>query len=166
MTEIGFIALFSVLVFLLTLSLSFEGNSFAATDSGPGLLIKQRVTEWRPLSKAVIGGERIYFAVLVEAFYEGRNYQNAWSQDGLLFHGGTLIRAIEESYNDGLTPVDYHLELIKSIVNKARKELPPDPILLSDLDLLLTEAFLSWLSPVRRVRGPSGCKRGMVCKAR
>ncbi len=140
----GVIALFPVIVFLLAISLlSGSSFSFAAADSVPGLLIKKRVTEWKTLSSAVIWGERIHSAGLVEAFYEGRNYQPAWSQDGRLLQKEPLIRAIEESYNDGLTPADYHLNLIRSLVNKAGKDLSRDPVLLSDLDILLTDAFLT-----------------------
>jgi murein L,D-transpeptidase YcbB/YkuD len=92
--------------------------------------------------KTVIRGERIYSAALVESFYKGRNYQPAWSQDGHLMQADTLIRAIEEAYGDGLTPDYYHLGLIKSLVDRAEKKLI-DPIHMADLDILLTDAFLT-----------------------
>jgi murein L,D-transpeptidase YcbB/YkuD len=54
----------------------------------------------------------------------------------------TLIRVIEEAYGDGLTPDYYHLGLIKSLVAGTEKNLS-DPIHMADLDILLTDAFLT-----------------------
>jgi murein L,D-transpeptidase YcbB/YkuD len=140
----GIIALILMAAFLLVHGLFIErSSSFAAADSGPGQLIKKRITELRTPSITVIGGERIYSTVLVEAFYEARNYQPAWSQDGRLLQTETLIKVVEEAYNDGLTPDYYHLGLIRSLVNITKRELFSEPAVLSDLDILLTDAFLT-----------------------
>ncbi len=141
--EKGIIALFIVIVFLCAYGVSSEGSSSVqVNDSGIGLLIKSKVTEWETLSKTFIGGDRIYSSILVERFYKGRNYQPAWSRDGHLMQADILIRAVEEAYGDGLTPDYYHIGLIKSLVDRSEKKLP-EPMRMADLDILLTDAFLT-----------------------
>jgi len=141
--EKGIIAFFLVIVFLCANSVSSERSSSAEVpDSGLVLLIEKKVTEWRNPLKIFIRGERIYSAVLVRSFYKGRNYQPAWSQGGHFMQADTLIRVIEEAYGDGLTPDYYHLGLIKSLVAGTEKNLS-DPIHMADLDILLTDAFLT-----------------------
>src|SRR5208283_3404142 len=140
----GIIALFLVIVWLSTRSASSETLSFVAPqDSGPGLLIKKSVTEWTVPSKTVINGERIYSAVLIQSFYKARKYQPAWSQEGHLMQAETLIKAVEEAYGDGLTPDYYHLQSIRSLVRTVEKESFSDASHLADLDILLTDTFLT-----------------------
>lgn len=140
----GIIALFLALVFLCTCSASSERNSYdQITDSGLGLIIETKTNEWMTSSTEVIAGERIYSSVLVESFYKARNYQPAWSHNGRLMEAETLIKAVEEAYGDGLTPDYYHLSLIKSLAGKAEKELAFDQSVLADLDILLSDAFLT-----------------------
>ena len=140
----GIIALFLVILFLCAQALSCEKSpSVQIPAPGLSLLIQKRITEVIPLSKEFIGGEQIYASVLVESFYKGRNYEPAWSQDGHLMQAESLIIAVEEAYGDGLTPDYYHLGLIRSLVDKGKKEVSPDPARLADLDILLTDAFLT-----------------------
>ena len=140
----GVITLLLAMVFVLTCSLSSErSSSVGAAESGLDLIIRKRITEWATPSKAVIGGEMIHSAVLVESFYKGRSYQPAWIQDSHLTQAELLLRAIEETYSDGLTPSYYHLGLIRSLVDQAEKGLSPNPALMADLDVLLTDAFVT-----------------------
>ncbi|HXW69280.1 MAG TPA: L,D-transpeptidase family protein [Dissulfurispiraceae bacterium] len=140
----GIIALFLVIVCLSTRSASSETLSFVSPqDSGPGPLIKNKITEWTIPSKAVISGERIYSAVLIQSFYKGRKYQPAWSREGRLIQEETLIKAVEDAYGDGLTPDYYHLQSIRSLVSTVEKESFSDALHLADLDILLTDTFLT-----------------------
>jgi murein L,D-transpeptidase YcbB/YkuD len=140
----GIIALLVIMFFVCTNSISAERSSFSLLqDDGLSSLIKNRMTEWRAPSKKKVLGERIYSAFLVESFYKARHCRPAWSENGHLMQVEALIRAVEEAYGDGLSPDYYHLNLIKSLVDEVGRELAPDPIQLSDLDLLLTDAFLT-----------------------
>ena len=140
----GTIALFLVIVFLSTSTCSEKNTYIQITDSGLGLIIEKKINQWRASSKNVIEGEHIYSSGLVEDFYNGRKYQPAWSHNGHLVETEALIKAAEEAYGDGLTPDYYHLSLIKSIVGKAQqKESALDQAGLADLDILLTDAFLT-----------------------
>ena len=138
-----------IAAFILAMVFLASGNVFAerspsvqTRDSELGLLIKKRVTGWQTPSKKVVRGERIFAAVLVEGFYRGRNYQPGWSQDGRMVQMEKLIKAVEEAYDDGLTPDHYHLSLIKSLIERTRENIS-DRVLMADLDILLTDAFLT-----------------------
>ena len=138
------LAILLAMFFLLIPFLSSERGSFVrAAELGLDLLIKKRITEWSAPSEAVMRGEMIYSTVLVESFYKGRNFQPAWSQNSHLTQAEPLLRAIEEAYGDGLTPEYYHLGPLRSLVDKAGKGPSTDPALLADLDILLTDAFLT-----------------------
>jgi murein L,D-transpeptidase YcbB/YkuD len=141
--EKGIAALFIAFVFLCSPGASSErDSSVQIVRSEPGPHIKMEVTGWRNPLKAFIGPERIYSAVLVGRFYKGRDYRPAWSRDGHLIQADTLIRAVEEAYGDGLTPDYYHLNVIRSLVDKAGKG-SSDAAHMADLDILLTDAFLT-----------------------
>jgi murein L,D-transpeptidase YcbB/YkuD len=142
--EQGIIALVLIIVFLCAHSVSCTKKpSVQKVDSAAlSLHIKTKVTGWNNPSQAVIGEERIYAAVLVQAFYKGRNYEPGWNQDDNLIQTKTLIRAVEEAYGDGLTPDHYHLGLIRSLADKTEKG-ASDPKLIADLDIFLTDAFLT-----------------------
>ncbi len=138
------IALFFFMDLLCTCGVSSgRGPSISPSEAGLGLLIKERITGWSPTLKTVYEGEPVYSAVLVEGFYKGRNYLPAWSHDGCLIQAKALIKAVEDASGDGLTPDYYHLGLIKSLVNRSERESSLDPMHLADLDILLTDAFLT-----------------------
>ncbi len=142
--EQGIIALIVIFVLLCTSTMAADLSLDSLhQDARLSSLIKQRIVQWRSSSKINVRGERIYAAVLVESFYKGRTYQPAWSQNGHPAQIETLIRAIDDAYGDGLSPGYYHLSSIRSLVDTVGQELAPDPILLSDLDILLTDAFLT-----------------------
>lgn len=144
LTEERIIALFIVIVVFCAFSASSEtGLPGQTTDAGIGLTIEKRTNELRSPSK-VIGGDQIYSSALVERFYKARNYQPAWSHNGRLLQTEELIKTIEEVYGDGLTPDNYHLSLIKSLSSKAAgKEAGENRAGLADLDILLTDSFLT-----------------------
>jgi len=129
--------------FLCTSGISAESADSPFQDNGLSSLIEKRITEWSDPSADIVRGERIYAAVLVESFYKGRNYRPAWSQNGHLVQVEALIRAVEDTYGDGLSPQYYHLAPIISLVDKVGQESAPDSVQLSDLDILLTDAFLT-----------------------
>jgi murein L,D-transpeptidase YcbB/YkuD len=140
----GIAALVIVIVFLCTASIASERISDTPVpDTELALLIKKRITRGTSPSKKTIGGEQVYSTFLVESFYKGRNYQPAWSHEGRLMQVEMLIKAIDEAYGDGLSPAYYHLSRIRSLVDNVSGKLSPDPNRLADLDILLTDAFIT-----------------------
>ncbi|MGA1871107.1 MAG: L,D-transpeptidase family protein [bacterium] len=95
--------------------------------------------------------EPIYTPLMVSLFYAKRSYQRAWSDDsGPLPHIESLIRVINNAWAEGLNSENYHVAAIDSIyqdINCCQAQgLPADFNLFIDLDLLLTDAFLTYSS--------------------
>jgi murein L,D-transpeptidase YcbB/YkuD len=119
-----------------------ESSPVRMPDSNPGTIIQEILTG-RSGGEIVIEGETIYSLQLVRSFYQARSYRPAWSQDGRLMQAATLIKAVEESYADGLTPGYYHLSRLKSLVASVEKEPFPAATHLGNVDILLSDAFIT-----------------------
>ena len=80
------------------------------------------------------------------AFYEGRAYRPAWvGEEALLPAADSMLASVESAWREGLRPDDYHLEAVRRLARRARAAGGPGPApaLLAELDLLLTDAFLT-----------------------
>lgn len=78
-------------------------------------------------------------------FYRDNNYHLVWSNNGqvlpLVTDGLTIL---EDSYQDGLNPPDYHIVEIKSLLEHLKKN-NEDKEKIAQLDMLVTDAFfLYW----------------------
>lgn len=108
--------------------------------------LRNRIEEAGIPPKIYIGKEPIFSSSVLPLFYERRAYQPAWCQGQVLNKmADALIESIKNADLEGLYPNDYHLLRLESLVEEARRnQKDPDvlPGLLSDLDLLLTDAFL------------------------
>lgn len=120
-----------------------------AQPPGPAVqeLLRSRIESGGVPLKLVVGAELIAAVNALAEFYESRGFQPAWSKDqGPLPQADALIRAIHAVEKEGLRPSDYHLAEIETILNEIRhnREIgaPLAPQRLTDLDLLLTDAFL------------------------
>jgi murein L,D-transpeptidase YcbB/YkuD len=85
---------------------------------------------------------------LIEVFYQRRNYQPAWSgYPDAAVRNGELIDAIKKVHLEGLTSGYYHLGKITSLRERTGEGINEgrifDPQELADLDLYLTDAFLT-----------------------
>lgn len=82
----------------------------------------------------------------IHVFYDGRNFDEAWSENGILLEQAYELRfEIRQAKFDGLDPEDYNLGLIDAFFQKfeANKKsgIQNDFTELANLDLLLTDAF-------------------------
>lgn len=109
------------------------------------------VTATRALPKLTVGKELLRATAMLLRFYEGRSYRPAWSDDtGPLPCADALLRTIQtEAEREGLHLEDYRLATLTSLMQDVRQQLgeaetPPDPRPLADLDLLLTDTFLTY----------------------
>ncbi len=105
----------------------------------------------KPLPKLPLEKEHIHAAFMLSRFYEERGYRPAWSDDtGPLSRTAALIDTIqEEAEREGLRPKDYRLAKLKTFVQEVRQHYGDaqqslDPRTLADLDLLLTDTFLTY----------------------
>jgi len=93
-----------------------------------------------------VGDDLIQAATLVRAFYQDRQYQPAWCRRGnLIALVESLIASIRAGDAEGLVPSDYHFDSIlanlKEFARLTAGDLPQRTSVLSNLDLLLTDAF-------------------------
>src|SRR5262249_3861067 len=105
----------------------------------------------KPLPKLTAGKELIRAAAMLSRFYEGRGYRPAWSNDaGPLPYADALINTIQaEAEREGLHSGDYRLAKLNTLLQEVRQQhsnaqQPLDPRTLVDLDLLLTDTFLTY----------------------
>jgi len=110
-------------------------------------LLRNRIESAGVPLKLMFKEESVYAAVALPNFYERRAYRPAWiNEKGPLPEAKYLFEAIQGADEEGLRPDDYHLNKIEHLLSQVRKRQKifrfPDPRLLVDLDLLLTDAFL------------------------
>lgn len=110
-------------------------------------------------AKSNIAGEKIRTQPHLRQFYEERNFSAFWSKDsspGKVIKD--LLRAINASSEEGLSPDMYHGKIISAIYEGKRGKTEDEKLALAELDILCTDAFLSYAShlmsgfidPVRR----------------
>jgi L,D-transpeptidase YcbB len=140
----GIAAFVTLLLFIGAGSISAASDAyFPFLNTEVALRIMQRYAQEGAPSKKTILGEQLHSATLVENFYRERVYQPAWSLGGRLTQADMLIKALDDAYADGLSPAYYHRARIISLMDAAGKESYPDTNRLADLDILLTDAFLT-----------------------
>ncbi|MFH1416562.1 MAG: L,D-transpeptidase family protein [Elusimicrobiota bacterium] len=113
-------------------------------------LLRNRIETADYSGNIKIGNEYIYSRSALPLFYEKRGYKPAWLEDNgsLSKNAHDLIQALKDSYNEGLTPSNYHIDKIESFVKyilekKTRANLPK---VLVEIDILLTDSFLIYSS--------------------
>ncbi|MFY0608019.1 MAG: L,D-transpeptidase family protein [Cyclobacteriaceae bacterium] len=118
---------------LLVFSLLIYNTSFAQIrqDDSNELRIKVEQLGGQGLT---IGKEKVSCRLSIQEFYQKGLFTFIWTEPTSM----ELIQAVKDSYDDGLNPEDYHLELLQSYQNK--EELSPTES--SNFELLLTDSFL------------------------
>jgi len=128
----------------------FPHNGSAQTaQSQIGECLRHRIEAAGIPPELSIQGGFIHASMMLPLFYDRRSYQPAWCDScGPLPQAEILIRAIGLAAQEGLRPEDYHLTKIEHTLETIRQsqgnEGQCDPDLLADLDLLLTQAFLTY----------------------
>jgi len=89
-----------------------------------------------------IENEKIYAKTVLAKFYQHIEYVPAWKDLEALKQA---IKALEGSYDDGLLPVDYHVDVLLSIVEKIKDSEDQEAVnheWVAKFDLLMTDAIL------------------------
>ncbi|HVO67753.1 MAG TPA: L,D-transpeptidase family protein [Syntrophales bacterium] len=113
--------------------------------------IKERI-KTSEVSPTIKCGEGIACeSALLPKFYSERDFQPAWSDDyGPTPYVKNFLDVIRVAYREGLNPEDYHPGKIKAVITELNehrsKGEPLDAVRLTDLDLMLTDAFLLYAS--------------------
>jgi murein L,D-transpeptidase YcbB/YkuD len=112
-----------------------------------GLRLKEQVALVDKQKGFDCQGEPICGLQQIPLFYADRQYAPVWiDETGLRPMGHELIRAVEQSGQDGLQPQDYHLGAIHAMLKEMEAEASLPTGHKADqwarMDLLLTDAFL------------------------
>ena len=135
---------------LLLLSLSGCGEKAVVLDPAVQEL-RNRLTASTAYAKILVRKDTLCSPEWVRTFYENRQFHPAWSVDkSLLLDADSVLAALNESDREGLDPGDYHLDAINSALTELKRSYtgrePIAPQLRTDLDLLLTDAYLLFAS--------------------
>ena len=123
----------TLLCFILLANLSNVGR---AQEEHPSQeFIRQSIEHLRQFDELHFDDESIAATRLVSQLYERRNFRPAWNDEKTV---DDLLRSIEASESDGLTPEDYH----QAVLLRSRGMPDSDPKLVADMDLLLTDALI------------------------
>lgn len=102
-----------------------------------------------------IGEDAVLAVHALPTFYERNGFRPVWTERGLE-RPRALLRAVQAAEREGLRPADYHanqIQALLALVEAARDAREaPDPYVLVDLDLLLTDAFLLYGTHLRHGR--------------
>lgn len=108
--------------------------------------IRVRLEEAGVPARLAVEGDSLYATGALPVFYERRAYRPAWcDSSGSLPAADQLMDAIRSAEQEALRPSDYHIEAAQSLlarVQLAASRGDPDPRVLADLDLLLSDAYL------------------------
>ncbi|MGI9531026.1 L,D-transpeptidase family protein, partial [Lutimonas sp.] len=85
-----------------------------------------------------VNGIELFSQVELPQFYTNREFEPAWTNSR---NRKDLIESLESSFDEGLTPDDYHLQMIKNLTNKSGKS-KLNAKEKADLDLLMTDALI------------------------
>jgi len=121
-----------------------QGSSWQVDD-----LLRIRIEVADDTSVLYAAGKQIHALDTLSRFYELRNFEPAWIAHGRpMDHVNTFLTALSSADHHGLRPEIYHARIIDEMLEKLKniEQINPDPdiYLLADLDLLLTDAFLTY----------------------
>lgn len=117
-----------------------------------------------------VAGERLRAGEPLALFYEQRAYQPTWSEAGRLSsHIDAVLTVLRTADRDGLRPADYHLAAIERTLRLLRVTTAQvesyDAAQLAELDLLLTDAVLLYISHALAGRlDPESVKAGCLAE--
>jgi murein L,D-transpeptidase YcbB/YkuD len=88
---------------------------------------------------AVFSDATVYEPTLVEAFYESRDYQPAWTDAQ---YAGEMLQLLKSSEDEGLNPADYHYPELLALREEYRKSWSDKDYLHAKAEVLLTDGIM------------------------
>lgn len=146
--------LFVIGIFLMLSPGGVAANNFPEPTKTSDLLRYKLEQEHRG-EKLTVREVTLQKAEEIFRFYDARNFDEVWSESGVLTELAYEIRfEIRQAKFDGLNPNEYHLKLIDAFFStfEANKKSGNvnDPSELADVDLLLSDAFFQLASHLER----------------
>ena len=117
--------------------------------------IRLKLENIQPGEGLIIRNQNLKTSDEIYTFYANREFKEAWSTDGILTEVAYELRfEIKQAEFDGLSPADYNLSVIesffKSFEENKKSNSENNPVDLSDLDLLLSDAYFYLSSHLER----------------
>lgn len=125
-------------VLLIILNLVIYAFSFAQVDSA-NLIIEEKIDELWTTGKLKIGYADIASKHWLPDLYERNDFQLLWQNPQNV---EDLLKDIGRIAEDGLNPEDYHLSQLLVLKLRLDDVDSPDPALLADYDILLTDSLV------------------------
>ncbi len=114
-------------------------TSLSGVSQTVSQIIQQKIEAGVESKKVTVDGVALYSQKVLPAFYTDNAFKPAWNNKDIK----ALIKILESSYYEGLTPDDYHLQRIYNLVALNSSATNAQ---LADLDLLLTDGILRYSS--------------------
>jgi L,D-transpeptidase YcbB len=136
---------FSLLLVILSPGLLFSQDNYSllySPNSGISAQIQSKLESLAADPDFRIAGEKYHDIEYITNLYQKNNYQPFWTESQ---YTEEAISAIRMSYEDGLIPLDYHLEAILSLMKEldGMKAVSPEKVAkAADLELLLTDGVI------------------------
>lgn len=128
-------------------SLRVAGQEDSDSDRVP-IVLRARISAGGARLRLEIDGRAFRAAPDLACFYERRGFAPAWSGDrGPLPSAYELLAALAAAGDDGLRPEDYSEAALRKVVDASR--ISPEATRRAELDLLLSDAFLSFAADLR-----------------
>ncbi len=127
-----------IILVLIFLNLVIYSFSFAQVDSA-NLIIEEKIDELWTTGKLNIGYANIASKHWLPDLYERNNFQLLWQNPQNVTD---LLKDIGSIAEEGLDPEDYHLSQLLVLKLRLDDSESPDPSLLADYDILLTDSLV------------------------
>ncbi len=114
-------------------------TTIIAQDNQVSDIIKAKIEAGVDDSSIAADGIVLYSQKMLPSYYNSTNYQQSWRESKNIEE---LLDILKGSYNEGLTPSDYHLERINRLISDVSSK--EDPNIYADLDLILTDAIITY----------------------
>ena len=105
-------------------------------------ILEDKILAEETQGTVIVEGVELYSQVELPKFYTNREFELAWTSQK---NNRNLIESLESSYDEGLSPEDYHLERIRKLMAKSDKAKLSNTET-ADLDLLMTDALILYAS--------------------
>ena len=127
---------------------AFLAVAMFASAQGPQVqtILRARFPPSGAAPRLVLEGEAFRSSPLLSCFYERWGYEPAWSREGALRPAaGELLSALAAAGDHGLRAEDYRTAALRRLASAG----PGDAGATADLDLLLSDAFLTFAAHLR-----------------
>jgi L,D-transpeptidase YcbB len=132
-------------LFLCLILVGIGFSSFSqqfSEENGIDFFIRYQLEADGPEERKKVGGTILFSSLVIQRFYQERNFHTAWIKEKKLTERAYEMRyEIQQARFDGLNPDDYHLNSINQYFDKIERESLMN-LEWASVDLLLTDAYI------------------------